>query len=226
MPQSSAELRPSGLPYALGAHLIWGLMPLYLRQVHSVPVLEFVGWRVIFTLPCALLFIALRGQGSELRVALGNRRILLRLLISAVFVASNWLIYVLAIQSGQVLAASFGYYVTPLLQVGVGALAWSNEIGAYAQAWAEHLAGNGCQLAHHSGGKPYGENLFWGSQPSTAAAVVTQWAAERSAYDHATGACSGTCGHYTQLVWSKSTLSIISPPPWYGYIDSSHSRLP
>lgn len=90
-------------------------------------------------------------------------------------------------------------------QVGVGALAWSNEIGAYAQAWAEHLAGNGCQLAHHSGGKPYGENLFWGSQPSTAAAVVTQWAAERSAYDHATGACSGTCGHYTQLVWSKST---------------------
>lgn len=122
MPQSSAELRPSGLPYALGAHLIWGLMPLYLRQVHSVPVLEFVGWRVIFTLPCALLFIALRGQGSELRVALGNRRILLRLLISAVFVASNWLIYVLAIQSGQVLAASFGYYVTPLLQVGVGAL--------------------------------------------------------------------------------------------------------
>jgi hypothetical protein len=39
----------------------------------------------------------------------------------------------------------------------------------------------------------------------TAAAVVAQWAAERSAYDHASGACSGTCGHYTQLVWSKSS---------------------
>lgn len=122
MPQSSAEPRPSGLPFALGAHLIWGLMPLYLREVRAVPLFEFIGWRAILTLPFALLFIAIRRQGGELRAALTDPLILRRLAASSLFVGCNWLIYVMAIQSGHVLAASFGYYVTPLLQVGVGAL--------------------------------------------------------------------------------------------------------
>ncbi len=44
----------SGLPYALGAHVVWGSMPLYLLLVQSVPPLEFVAWRLIFTLPLCL----------------------------------------------------------------------------------------------------------------------------------------------------------------------------
>ena len=38
---------PSGLPYALGAHVVWGSMPLYLLLVQSVPPLEFVAWRLV-----------------------------------------------------------------------------------------------------------------------------------------------------------------------------------
>jgi len=48
----------SGLPYALGAHVVWGSMPLYLLLVQGVPPLEFVAWRLVFTLPLCLVFVA------------------------------------------------------------------------------------------------------------------------------------------------------------------------
>lgn len=93
---------------------------------------------------------------------------------------------------------------TPL---GVSAVSWSNELGAWAQARANQLAANNCQLAHRpAGADAYGENLFWSSNASTATSVVARWAAEKSSYDHATNSCSGqTCGHYTQVVWAATT---------------------
>jgi chloramphenicol-sensitive protein RarD len=102
------------------AHLIWGLLPLYLMLVRSVPAFEFVGWRAIFTLPFCALFIILRRQGPELLAVLRQWRVLRLLLLSASLIACNWLVYVAAIQAGQVYAASFGYYLTPLVQVAAG----------------------------------------------------------------------------------------------------------
>ena len=67
---------PSGLPQAIGAYLIWGLLPLYLMLVRQVPPFEFVGWRVIFTLPVCLLVVALRRQGGEVLAAITERRTL------------------------------------------------------------------------------------------------------------------------------------------------------
>jgi pathogenesis-related protein 1 len=90
--------------------------------------------------------------------------------------------------------------------VGVGALTWSTEIAAHAQAWANQLAANNCQLAHRPNNK-YGENLYWSSHSATAAQVVATWVGESTHYDPATHTCAPgqICGHYTQVVWSKST---------------------
>lgn len=112
--------RPSALPHAIGAYLIWGLLPLYLRLMHSVPAFEFVGWRLIFTLPVCLAIVALRRQGRELLAALGNPRALALLLTSALLIGGNWLLYVSAIQSGHVFATSLGYYINPLMNVLAG----------------------------------------------------------------------------------------------------------
>jgi len=52
-------------------------------------------------------------------------------------------------------------------EAGVPPLVWSNELAAFAQEWADHLAKNGCKMEHRQGPKirnePVGENLFWGS---------------------------------------------------------------
>jgi chloramphenicol-sensitive protein RarD len=120
---SAPEHRPpSGLPMALGAYLTWGLLPLYLRLVHDVPPFEFVGWRIVFTLPLCLLFIALRGQIADLLAALANRRTMVLLLASSLLIGLNWLVYIAAIQAGHVFATSLGYYINPLINVLFGTL--------------------------------------------------------------------------------------------------------
>jgi len=119
---NSVSDRPSGLPHAFGAYLIWGMLPVYLRFVHSVPAFEFVGWRLIFTLPVCLLIVALRRQGREVLTALGNPRTLGLLLTSALLIGGNWLLYVTAIQTGHVFASSLGYYINPLVNVLAGTL--------------------------------------------------------------------------------------------------------
>ena len=113
--------RQNGLPMAFATYLIWGLMPLYLRLVHQVPPFELVGWRIVFTLPlCLLLVLALR-QGTALKAALAWP-VLRLLVISALLVGANWMVYIAAVQSGHVLATSIGYYMNPLANVLAGTL--------------------------------------------------------------------------------------------------------
>ena len=119
-PSSTAQ--PSGLPHALGAYIIWGFLPLYILLVSSVPPFEFVGWRIIWTLPLCLLIVAARRQFGELRRALSSPRTMLALLASATLIAANWFIYIWAIMENQVYAASLGYYLNPLLNVLLGTL--------------------------------------------------------------------------------------------------------
>src|SRR5690349_3936089 len=112
----------SGLAPALGAYLIWGFLPLYLLLVKAVPALEFVAWRIIWTLPICLVIVAYRRQGPDVRAAIANRRVLGWLAVSSALIAVNWLVYIWAIQTGQVYAASLGYYINPLINVLLGTL--------------------------------------------------------------------------------------------------------
>jgi len=120
MNRPEPEPRKSGLAPALGAYLIWGFLPLYLLLVKAVPAFEFVAWRIIWTLPICLAIVAVRRQGPELRAALRDRKAVGWLTVSAALIAVNWLVYVWAIQSGQVFAASLGYYINPLINVLLG----------------------------------------------------------------------------------------------------------
>lgn len=125
-----ATKSPSGLPAALAAYFIWGLMPAYLIFVRHVPAFEFVGLRIIFTLPLCLLFLALRRQFAEFLAALRNPRAMLALTASALIIGGNWLIYIVAVQGGHVFAASLGYYINPIMNVLVGTLFLKEKLSA------------------------------------------------------------------------------------------------
>lgn len=96
--------------------------------------------------------------------------------------------------------------------VGVRPLAWDGKLERYARGHALARARAGCGLVHSHG--PYGENLFRGSGAGggggwTPEAVVAAWVVkERDMYDARSNACRGprgACGHYTQLVWRKTS---------------------
>ncbi|MBI3136592.1 MAG: hypothetical protein HYZ14_18095 [Bacteroidetes bacterium] len=84
---------------------------------------------------------------------------------------------------------------------------WSDELAVYAQAWANKLAKT-CQL-QHSGGK-YGENIYWTSDEANEQAVVDYWAEEEKYFNHKNPTYirgkSSKSGHYSQVIWAKSTL--------------------
>lgn len=89
--------------------------------------------------------------------------------------------------------------VSPAANPAIPPLLWAKDVAATAQAWAKR-----CKF-EHSGGM-YGENIYAsGGQDVTAAAVVDSWVSEAKDYDYAARTCSGVCGHYTQVVWRKST---------------------
>lgn len=120
MSGAAAKYDRTGLASALGAHAVWGAMPLYLQLVKTVPAIEYVAWRVLFTIPLCVLLVLWRGAGPELRAVLRDRRAVLTLLASASLIAANWFLYVWAIQTDHVYAASLGYYILPLTMMLLG----------------------------------------------------------------------------------------------------------
>lgn len=86
---------------------------------------------------------------------------------------------------------------------------WSDTVAASAQAWVNKLRDEqNCGLVHEGSGTGYGENLASGTNLSPTAAV-NLWAGEKSKYTwsatYTVADFNAGSGHYTQVVWRKST---------------------
>jgi chloramphenicol-sensitive protein RarD len=109
-----------GVLAAASAYLIWGLFPLYFHALQGVPAGEVLAHRVVWSaLFMAALVTALRRWPSVL-LQLKRPGVLRGLTASALFISTNWLVYIWAVQSGRVLEASLGYFITPLISVLLG----------------------------------------------------------------------------------------------------------
>ena len=111
-----------GLAAGLGAFVIWGLFPLYLKPLHAVGTLEVIAHRVAWS--CVFIFILMlvRKELGQVRAVLTNPALLLRLCVSASLITVNWVVYVFAVANGHVVETSLGYFINPLLNVLLGLL--------------------------------------------------------------------------------------------------------
>jgi len=87
-------------------------------------------------------------------------------------------------------------------KLGVPPLEWSDELAAFAQNWANHLA-KSCDLEHSDGN--FGENLYWTSGTATPNDVVDLWASEEKNFNHTKRTYKSGTGHYSQLIWRETT---------------------
>ena len=127
---------------ALAAYTIWGFLPLYIALMRHVPAFEMVAWRIVFTLPFCLAIAVFRRQIPEIARAFAEWRALRLLLASSLLIGVNWVVFIVAVNGGQVLAASLGYYINPLVNVLLGTLFLGERLNR-AQWWAVALAGAG-----------------------------------------------------------------------------------
>ena len=111
-----------GVLYAASAFVIWGLFPLYFRQLASVSPLEVVLQRSVWSMVFLAGVLAVMRHGAWLREIARAPRQLATYALSGALVAGNWLIYIWAVNSGQVLESSLGYFINPLFNVVLGVM--------------------------------------------------------------------------------------------------------
>jgi chloramphenicol-sensitive protein RarD len=110
----------TGALYAALAFALWGIFPLYFRQIASVPPGEILVHRIIWSLVFVLIVLAVRRQWGWLKPVLRQPRVLAAFAASAVLLSTNWLIYIWAVNNGHVIDSSLGYFINPLVNVLLG----------------------------------------------------------------------------------------------------------
>ena len=103
--------------FALAAYCIWGVTPIYFKLVGHVQPLEIIAHRVTWSAVLLMLILALSGKLGELRLPIKS---LGWLLLSAMLLACNWLIFVFAVLNDQIIDTSLGYFINPLVSVFLG----------------------------------------------------------------------------------------------------------
>lgn len=110
----------AGLGAGLGAYILWGFLPLLFHLLDAVGSVSIVANRTIWSLLFVGAILMAGRRMGEVKAALSDRRTLRSMVISSILLAGNWLLYVWAVEAGQVLEASFGYFINPLVNVAIG----------------------------------------------------------------------------------------------------------
>jgi chloramphenicol-sensitive protein RarD len=112
----------AGLVYGISAYLVWGFFPIYFKALGSVPSLQIVCHRIVWSALFLALLISLRRSWGEVGAALSSRGTVLLLVTTSLLIATNWLIFIVAVNHAEVLQSSLGYFMTPFVSVVLGVI--------------------------------------------------------------------------------------------------------
>jgi len=118
-PENSDILR-KGVMFGLTAYFIWGSFPVFFKALGGATPLEIVCHRIFWSAVFLLGLVTLRRQFAQLRRTAKEPGVLLTLCGSTLLIATNWLVFIYAVQHGEVLQSSLGYFMAPLLSVLLG----------------------------------------------------------------------------------------------------------
>ena len=115
------SIHSTGVLLGVAGYLFWGMFPLYFALLDSVSPIEIVAHRIIWSLIVVLLVLIVGKQWRAFTSAFSRRNVII-LGSAAIFLSINWLVYVYAVTTNQVVQASLGYFVNPLISVAMGVL--------------------------------------------------------------------------------------------------------
>lgn len=110
-----------GVLYAIGAYMIWGLFPVYWTQLETVPALQIIAHRIVWSFALLLLALLISGRVGMFRAELRPRTVAIYL-AAALLISTNWFTYVWAVTHGFVVEASLGYFINPLFSIVLGTI--------------------------------------------------------------------------------------------------------
>jgi chloramphenicol-sensitive protein RarD len=120
--QQNSRTNSLGVLYALAAYGVWGFAPMYWRALEAIPAAQLLAHRVLWSMLVGVLLVLLTRRAGELRAVLRSRSRLLPMLLSALLIGINWLVFLFAVETNRVLDTSLGCYINPLISVLMGTL--------------------------------------------------------------------------------------------------------
>ena len=128
MPPAPSSSSRAGLLYAVGAYLLWGILPAYFLLLPPSGPFEVVAFRVIMSLLFTVLLVTVTRGWPRLVAILRDRRALLLMLLAAIAVYINWQTYVFGALTGHVVESSLGYFINPIVTVLLGVLVLREKV--------------------------------------------------------------------------------------------------
>ena len=135
-------LSRSGLAYGVAAYALWGVMPVYFKQIATVPAIDIVAHRILWSLIVLAVLLTVSRAWNEVQTAITQKRTMALLAVTSVLIGVNWMLYVYAINSGHILAGSLGYYLNPLANILLGRFILGERL-TQRQWWAVGIAAAG-----------------------------------------------------------------------------------
>lgn len=122
----------SGILFAIGAYIMWGLFPFYWKMLGHVGSIEILMNRIIWSFVLTTIFILIIGQRKalvqDLQYLWKHKNHLVLLFIASIVVSMNWFLFIWAVQQDQILQASLAYYINPLLSVLCGLIFFKEKL--------------------------------------------------------------------------------------------------
>ena len=120
--QSQHTETKSGVGYALLAYLSWGFLPIYWKFLNTVPSMEILTHRMVWSVFFLLGLLAVQKRLGELRQLFHSPKYIFMLFGTAALLSGNWFVYIYGVNTNQVIETSLGYFINPLLVILLGAL--------------------------------------------------------------------------------------------------------
>lgn len=117
-----------GIITALIAFFIWGGFPLYFKQLKAYDATEIIGHRIIWTFACLLVVLIMTRRWQWLAVLKQQPKWIALTFVSGLIIATNWLTYVWAVNHDQILEASLGYFIGPLVGVALSMILFKERL--------------------------------------------------------------------------------------------------
>lgn len=125
----------SGLVYGLSAYVLWGLFPLFWPLLEPANPLEILACRIIFCFIVIAVVLAVRHELGGVRRL--DRGTVVRLCAAGIAIAANWGVYIWGVNNGRVIETSLGYFINPLVTIGLGVVILHERLRAVQWAAVE-----------------------------------------------------------------------------------------
>lgn len=117
-----------GYYQAFTAYFIWGVFPIYWKYLKQVSSFEILSHRIIWSFVFLGLINAIFKKASIRQYLKILKTHWVQVLLLASLIATNWIVYVYAVNTNQILQGSLAYFITPLLNITLGAYLFNEHL--------------------------------------------------------------------------------------------------